>query len=265
MKELEIIYREYNRIKREQGKYDFSDMILYVAEEIGKNDLLASQLAEQYQFIMVDEFQDLSNAQNNVIMGILRMSDAPNILTVGDDDQSIYRFQGANLENMLHFSQKFSDTKVIVLEENYRSGQEILDAARTLIENNATRITKLIPMLTKPLKSAIGNSSQVQVMAAPNLESEQSHIVKRIEELKKNGIPFSDMAILTRKNSEIIAWTDLLETHGIPVTSRQKYNLFNTEEFRLIRYILEVIALAKVPDYSLIELLRIGLFKEDRI
>ena len=96
-------------------------MILYVAREISENDLLASQLSEQYQFVMVDEFQDLSNAQNSVINGLLRMSDAPNILTVGDDDQSIYRFQGANLENMLHFSQKFEDTKIIVLDENYRS------------------------------------------------------------------------------------------------------------------------------------------------
>lgn len=82
MGELREIYREYFRIKEERGKYDFSDMILYVAEELSRNDILASELAERFQFVMVDEFQDLSNAQNDVIMGILRMSDTPNILTV---------------------------------------------------------------------------------------------------------------------------------------------------------------------------------------
>jgi len=265
MNELQRIYVEYDRIKRERGKYDFSDMILYVAQEITENDLLASQLSEQYQFVMVDEFQDLSNAQNNVIMGLLRMSDTPNILTVGDDDQSIYRFQGANLENMLHFSQKFEDTRIIVLDTNYRSGQGILDVARSLIENNSTRITKLIPSLSKPLQSGTGKASQVRVVNYPNPESEQARIVERIQELQANGTPLPEIAILARKNAEVAVWTEVLESHGIPVTSRQKYNLFQTEEFRLVQYLIEMVALAKVPDYSLIELLRIGLFGSDRI
>ena len=140
-----------------------------------------------------------------------------------------------------------------------------MDTARVLIENNTTRITKLIPSVSKPLRSATGRPSQVQIIASPNLESEQSQIVKRIKELQILGTPYSEMAILTRKNSEISLWTSLLETYGIPVTSRQKYNLFNTDEFKLIRYILDIVALAKVPDYSLIELLRIGIFPEDRI
>jgi DNA helicase-2/ATP-dependent DNA helicase PcrA len=81
------------------------------------------------------------------------MSDAPNIMTVGDDDQSIYRFQGANLENMLHFSTKFPTTKFIVLSTNYRSGQEVLNAASSLISKNNTRLAALIGTLEKPLMS----------------------------------------------------------------------------------------------------------------
>lgn len=264
MRELQHIYGEYYRIKRERGKYDFVDMILYVAQEITDNDFLASQLSEQFQFVMVDEFQDLSNAQNQVIMGLLRTSDVPNILTVGDDDQSIYRFQGANLENMLHFSQKFENTKIIVLDVNYRSGQEILDTARNLIEHNSTRITKLIPNIQKPLKSGLSTVSQVRISNFPNPESEHAGVMERISQLHGMGIPYTEMAILVKKNAEIVTWTDVLESRGIPVTSRQKYNLFDTEEFRLIQYLIEMIALPKVPDFSLIELMRIGIFGNDR-
>lgn len=265
MHELQKIYGEYYRIKRERGKYDFSDMILYVAQEISENNLLASQLSEQYQFLMVDEFQDLSNAQNQVIMGLLRMSDTPNILTVGDDDQSIYRFQGANLENMLHFSQTFEQTKIIVLDINYRSGQSVLDAASSLIKNNTTRITKLLPSIEKPLISGTEILAQVKILGYPNVESEHAGISDRILELEATGIPFQDMAILVRKNSEIITWTEILESRGIPVTSRQKYNLFKTEEFRLLHFLIEIIALPQVPDFALIELIRIGIFGNDRI
>ncbi len=139
------------------GAYDFNDMIHHVASECAVNDQLAAELAEKYQFVMVDEFQDLSNSQSQLVEGILRGSVNPNILTVGDDDQSIYRFQGANLENMLHFSTKYPDTGVLVLGENYRSNTEILETASALISHNTTRLSKLIPSIVKPLVSARGD------------------------------------------------------------------------------------------------------------
>jgi DNA helicase-2/ATP-dependent DNA helicase PcrA len=191
---------------------------------------------------------------------LLRTSDLPNILTVGDDDQSIYRFQGANLGNMLHFSQKFENTKIIVLDVNYRSGQAILDTARNLIEKNTTRITSLIPNIQKPLVSVGNKKSQVRISNYPNPESEHSGVITRISELVHSGVSHTEIAILVKKNAEITTWTNVLESHGIPVTSRQKYNLFDTEEFRLVQYLIEIITLPKVPDFSLIELIRIGIF-----
>lgn len=93
LRELRNAYEAYEALKREKSSYDFEDMILFASEALHENPMLASELAEQYQFIMIDEFQDLSSAQNSLIEAVLSVQDAPNILTVGDDDQSIYRFQ----------------------------------------------------------------------------------------------------------------------------------------------------------------------------
>lgn len=152
-------------------------MILHVAGECAVNEHLALELALQYQIVMVDEFQDLSNSQSALVEGLLRGSPTPNILTVGDDDQSIYRFQGANLENMLHFSSKYPNTQILVLGDNYRSNTEILEAASTLIAHNTTRLTTLIPTLVKPLESAHGEGGVVTLTGYRNAEAEMTAVL----------------------------------------------------------------------------------------
>ncbi len=209
--ELRDIYAAFEERKHREGKYDFDDMILYASQELAKNDLLASEMAERYQFIMVDEFQDLSNGQSALVEGLLRMSENPNILTVGDDDQSIYRFQGANLENMLHFSQKYPGTSIIVLGKNYRSGQAILDPASALIQHNATRLTKLIPTIIKPLVSGRPINAITQVIGYRDRAAEQSVILSEIEQHLASGIPPQEIAILLRTNTEVHDWSLILE------------------------------------------------------
>jgi len=127
-------------------------MINFVLEKMKTDEELKHHYAERFQFIMLDEYQDTNDAQNQIIDMILSVSeDTPNIMTVGDDDQSIYRFQGANIENMLDFSTKYSDTKFIVLEHNYRSNQQILDLSSQLIENNNERLSNKITLVNKKL------------------------------------------------------------------------------------------------------------------
>jgi DNA helicase-2/ATP-dependent DNA helicase PcrA len=111
-------------------------MISYVGDHLVKDRDFALTLGEKYQFIMVDEYQDTNNAQNRIIDAILDGAESKNCFVVGDDDQSIYRFQGANLANMFHFSRKYADTRVIVLRENYRSTQPIIDLATQSINFN---------------------------------------------------------------------------------------------------------------------------------
>ncbi len=156
MKELYLIFEEYNKILKEKWYYDFSDLINFVLEKMKDDDELKYYYAEKFQYIMLDEYQDTNNAQNEIIDLIMSVSpdkDYPNIMVVWDDDQSIYRFQWANIENMLDFSNKYKNTKFIVLSENYRSTQEILDASSELIENNSERLVNKINWLKKDLIS----------------------------------------------------------------------------------------------------------------
>jgi DNA helicase-2/ATP-dependent DNA helicase PcrA len=130
-------------------------MINFVLEKIQNDKELKHHYAEKFQFIMLDEYQDTNDAQNRIIDEILSVSeDEPNIMTVGDDDQSIYRFQGANIENMLDFSTKYKNTKFIVLEHNYRSNQQILDLSSQLIENNNERLSNKITSINKKLTAS---------------------------------------------------------------------------------------------------------------
>jgi len=130
-------------------------MINFVLEKMKDDEELKHHYAERFQFIMLDEYQDTNDAQNQIIDMILSVSeDEANIMTVGDDDQSIYRFQGANIENMLDFSTKYSNTKFIVLEHNYRSNQQILDLSSQLIENNNERLSNKITSINKKLTAS---------------------------------------------------------------------------------------------------------------
>ena len=182
LRELQQIYASYTELKRTLGRYDFSDMILHAAQELKTNTHLALELAERYQIVMVDEFQDLSNSQSGLVEGILRAADEPNIMTVGDDDQSIYRFQGANLENMLHFCEKYPSTEILVLSDNYRSHEEILQASRTLISNNTTRLSALIPSLIKPLTSIRGSGGGCSLVSYTDKNAEMTSILDAVRE-----------------------------------------------------------------------------------
>jgi DNA helicase-2/ATP-dependent DNA helicase PcrA len=155
LNDLVIFFDEYNKYLRERSLYDFNDMINFVLEKFEQDYELKAHYAEKYQFIMLDEYQDTNNAQNKIIDLILSVSeDEPNIMTVGDDDQSIYRFQGANIENMLDFSTKYKNTNFIVLENNYRSNQQILNIAELLINNNNESLSNKISSINKKLISS---------------------------------------------------------------------------------------------------------------
>ena len=155
LEELKIIFTEYKKHLNEKSLYDFNDMINFVLEKFKQDIELREYYAEKYQFIMIDEFQDTNNAQNQIMDLILSVSEEnPNIMVVWDDDQSIYRFQWANIENMLSFSSKYPETSIVVLEHNYRSNQNILDLATNLISNNNERLSNKISTINKKLVSS---------------------------------------------------------------------------------------------------------------
>ena len=131
----------YQELMKSHNRYDFDDMINWVLKAFNENKNLLAQYQERYLYILVDEFQDTSGTQNALIKLLVNYWEQPNLFVVGDDDQSIFRFQGANVENMLHFRHDYvEDVLMIVLENNYRSTQPILDASTIIINNNQERL-----------------------------------------------------------------------------------------------------------------------------
>lgn len=145
-KSLQNIYDLYQKELYNKGFLDFDDMLVNLVLEIEKNEYLRLNLQEQYQYIMIDEFQDTNGIQLRLIYNLLKqlnLEELPNILVVGDDDQAIYKFQKANTTNMVEFIKSFKNIKIISLDYNYRSNQEILDLATTIIQNNTTRLVDI--------------------------------------------------------------------------------------------------------------------------
>src|ERR1700733_5339910 len=148
-------FDKYQQLMRRKNRYDFDDMILWVIKAFEEHKSLLSTYQERYQYILVDEYQDTSGTQNRLISLLIGFWDRPNVFVVGDDDQSIYRFQGANVENMLDFAHQYEkDLLTVVLTHNYRSTQPILDISRTLIDKNEDRLGRQIPGLSKHLVSS---------------------------------------------------------------------------------------------------------------
>lgn len=143
---LADIFELYQNVLKEKGLIDFADMILEAIRLIEENDIVRMSLAEMYQFVMIDEFQDTNDAQMRLINGILSVNtENPNIFAVGDDDQSIYKFQGANIKNIRDFHDIYADTRLIILEKNYRSRHEIIEHSRRVVQSQSSAIESIFP------------------------------------------------------------------------------------------------------------------------
>lgn len=245
LEELKIIFTEYKKHLNEKSLYDFNDMINFVLEKFKQDIELREYYAEKYQFIMIDEFQDTNNAQNQIMDLILSVSkENPNIMVVWDDDQSIYRFQWANIENMLSFSSKYPETSIVVLEHNYRSNQNILDLATNLISNNNERLSNKISTINKKLVSSWyykDKNNDVLFFRATTEKDEQIFIVNKIKELIKSWEQQNEIAIIVRSNKEVETWSKLLLQNWIEVESKQKTDILKSNYVKFILDLLDII------------------------
>lgn len=230
-RDVVTLFREYQAMMERTGRYDYDDMILHVIRALEENDWLLSSLQERFQYVLVDEFQDTNGAQYRLIELLTTYRDlphAPNIFVVGDDDQAIYRFQGANLQNMLSFHTRFPHAPVIALTTSYRSTQPILDAARSLIEKNEERLVGKIPGLRKLLTAAsVEQGITPLLLRAPSDTAEPWLIADLVEERIQKGIAPEDIAVLTQKNDELFGLYDVLRARAIPVLMRGKDDLLS--------------------------------------
>ncbi len=223
------IFRRYTELLEEKGLYDYDDMILTVLTVLNAEDWLLQALQERYQYILVDEAQDLNGAQWAVIDRLTTYENVPhepNFFVVGDDDQAIYRFQGANILHMLAFHERFPQAPVIVLTENYRSTQSILDAAGRLIARNDERLVGKLPGLTKDLKAFTKEKGEEPVLLRVASDSAEPWLIADlIQEAMQKGISAQEICVLVQTNGELRPIYDVLRARRIPVVLHGKADL----------------------------------------
>lgn len=224
-RDLLLVYRAYEGDAAQKGWYDFDDMVLWVIDKLGSSAALCEEYRERFKYILSDEYQDTNSAQNKIIRLLADPHSQPNIFVVGDDDQSIYRFQGANLENILSFEQTYPGAAIIPIAINYRSGQAILDVSQSLIANNKERlVNESRAQFNKDLVAA-GSAKKGRPPVFPeppelyefsSSSVEDFFLADKIKELKKEGLPYKEMAVLCRTNQEVADIADYLLRSGIP-------------------------------------------------
>jgi DNA helicase-2/ATP-dependent DNA helicase PcrA len=227
LEDVAEIYGLYQKALEKEMKLEFSDMILNLNLALEKHPDLSLNLAEKYQFIMVDEFQDTNLAQLGIIESIASASESPNIMAVGDDDQAIYAFQGARVSNIKQFIEMFDDTKLILLEENYRSGQSILSAAEqisSLIESrpSGNDPKKLIN------KADLKEPDSVTLSLSQSSDAEVSELVEKIKAEVEAGRDPQEIAVLATKHDHLEQISAKLINAGLPVYYEKSNNLLES-------------------------------------
>ncbi|MEY3538724.1 MAG: hypothetical protein RL188_141 [Bacteroidota bacterium] len=240
-------FDQYQALMKKHGRYDFDDMINWVIGAFKENKNLLAQYQERFLYILVDEFQDTSGTQNELVQLLASYWEQPNLFVVGDDDQSIFRFQGANVENMLHFQVQFKEDIVnIVLENNYRSTQPILDASTQVINQNQERLINKINGLTKNLIAANPENQAIQIapaiLAYNDAQEEMMDITEQIEKLIHEGTAPKEIAVLYKEHKYGSEIAHFLQQKNIPIYSRRTANLFDQILIQQILKILDYLA-----------------------
>jgi len=241
--ELIRIYEAYEGAMAKNNLYDYEDMIMEVVRGLETNEELRLLLQEEYQYILADEHQDANGAQNKLLLLLSSYFRDPNVFVVGDEKQAIYRFQGASLENFLSFKGAFKNTQTVILEDNYRSTQTILDASHSLIEKNQTGLPDLRTRLIS--KVQFKNKRQKDELLNLGIFSEKKHeyesIIKTIDKLLKKGTGPRDIAILFRDNKDAGGFIESIEKTNIPFIVETNENLLSDSVVRKIFMLFEAI------------------------
>lgn len=238
--ELAKAFVVYQKIKLEENLISFSDLQYYLHRLLEKSPLCLDKLRKRFKYILVDEFQDTNYAQNKLIT--LLAKDTNSLMVVGDDDQAIYKWRGASLTNIMGFEKNFPNYKSIVLTNNYRSAQNILDLSYFVIQNNNPLRLEVKEEVDKKLKANIGDlSGEIITSSFSSYLKEWESIYTKIIELKNKGESLSDMAILLRTNSCISQIGQYLQSKGVNVKMHSKINLLKNHAIKdligLLRFV----------------------------
>jgi len=247
-----MLYHTYQAKMKEASRYDFNDMIIWVLEAFSQNPALLQSYQERYQFILVDEFQDTNGSQNELLNFLSAYWEDPNIFVVGDDDQSIYEFQGARIRNIVDFYDRYKDNiNIVILPHNYRSSQAIIDKAMATIKNNEQRLINQLHelKLDKNIIAANARFLDEQEIVQPvaraynNILQEEADVVIQIERLQQKGIPLNEVAIIYAQHKQAENIMALMERKGIPYNAKKPVNILElplTEQILNVLHYLEM-------------------------
>ncbi len=249
LREFQKVYSLYEKKMEEQKFYDFDDTILGLIDALKKDKEMLFEMRENFQFILADEHQDANGAQNEVIK-FFKGDEEANIFVVGDDKQSIFRFQGASLAHFYNFGDEFPKAKKIELNQNYRSHSIVLSAAHSLISKDGRHHEELsanASFVPKPL----------QIYEFSKMDEEFSYIAEEIkDELKKGN---KNIAVLSRYNSALFEFASYLKLHKIPFSLKGEKSLFDNHEYLRIESLFRALS-SPYEKSALLEALYFGFF-----
>jgi DNA helicase-2/ATP-dependent DNA helicase PcrA len=244
-RDLLAVYEAYEAELTKRHRYDFEDVILEVVRALTEDESFRREVQESVFYVHADEHQDANRAQNALLELLVEHDERPNLFIVGDEKQAIYRFQGADLDNVHYFREHFPETKIIALIANYRSHQTILDTALSLIEASPdTRLSRV------PLVASSGGNGKSEEAAAPLRRAtcetptgEMEFLAQDISNLLENGVSTEDIVVLVRRNQDVSDVANSLQERGIPVSRGVEGNaLHNRFVGALVRLLDAIVA-----------------------
>ena len=235
-KDIDVFAKFFTMYEDELKKnnaMDFDDLLINFYKLISTNQEILDSIQNKFTYFSVDEFQDTNRLQYDIVK--LLASKTRNILIVGDEDQSIYGWRGANIENIFNFQRDFPEVKVLKLEQNYRSTKKILERANTIIKNNTNR-------LDKKLFTENSDGSDVEYYPASTETDEADYVVRKIIQMHNAGVPYHEMAILMRLNALSRSFEEKLLAYNIPHIMYNGFKFFERQEIKnVLAYLTAVV------------------------
>jgi DNA helicase II / ATP-dependent DNA helicase PcrA len=257
-------YGRYQELMLAENCLDFGDLSYYVLKLFEDRPSVLKHYRERFKFIMVDEFQDTNYAQFKLLLMLAGETEDDghrNICVVGDDDQSIFRWRGASLSNILQFQKAYPDTKKIVLTENYRSAQNILDASHAFIKFNDPERLEHREGIAKDLKSQTKEKLPIEEMHFESYVDEVGFVVEQVKKMAKSDGPsaYGKIAVLVRANSHAIPFAEEFKRAGIPYRIKTPKGLLSLDEVKNLVALVRALS-DKTDDVAWIRLLRMDVF-----
>lgn len=254
LRALAHIYSQYLAIMQKAELLDFDDMIMQVVHAIEVNPDLRYELQEKYHYIMVDEFQDTNLAQMRILRNLTNnpiVEDSPNILVVGDDDQAIYGFQGAEVGNIIKFNQLYPSVQRITLRDNYRSVAPVLAGAREVIVQASERLETTLADIDKTLTPHVeADAAHTEIVELLTPSAERAWVAHEIQTLIEQGSAPETIAVIARQHKDLVALLGYLAERDIPISYDRRDNVLDDEAVQQLEHIGNVVAALAESDHA---------------